>query len=181
MFATALCALLVPPADAALTVGSAAGATARSATAAKRRAAPVAHPIYPSKPRVAAATRFLSRRAGRKSFAVVDDRGSLAGYHEHGRFHSASVVKSMLLVAYLRRLAAEHRGLDATSKGLMYPMIHSSDNDAASAILAIVGEKALDRVARDAHMADYEPAGATWGSPRSPPPTLRASSTARTR
>ncbi len=81
----------------------------------------------------------------------------------HSRFHSASVVKSMLLVAYLRRLAAEHRGLDATSEGLMYPMIHSSDNDAASAILAIIGERALNRVARDAHMVDYLPGGGTWG------------------
>ena len=81
----------------------------------------------------------------------------------HSRFHSASVVKSMLLVAYLRKLAAEHRGLDASSKGLMYPMIHSSDNDSASSILAIVGQRALDRVARDAHMVDYQPGGGTWG------------------
>ncbi len=110
-----------------------------------------------------AATRFLRSRAGRKSFAVIDDRGSLHGYALHSRFHSASVVKSMLLVAYLRKLAAEHRALDSRSRGLLYPMIHSSDNDAASDVLAIVGERALDRVASDARMTDYEPAGATWG------------------
>jgi hypothetical protein len=69
----------------------------------------------------------------------------------------------MLLVAYLRKLGHEHRALDATSKGLLYPMIHSSDNDSASDVLAIVGEQALNRVARDARMTDYEPAGATWG------------------
>jgi hypothetical protein len=163
LLAAVLCALLATPADAPLAPSSAAGATARLVPPPERRADHAARPSYPSRPRVRAATRFLSRRAGRKAFAVVDDRGRLAGYHVHNRFHSASVVKSMLLVAYLRHLAAEHRGLDAASKGLMYPMIHSSDNDAASAILAIVGEQALDRVARDAGMGDYESGDATWG------------------
>ncbi|HTZ86288.1 MAG TPA: hypothetical protein VMB05_06435, partial [Solirubrobacteraceae bacterium] len=37
------------------------------------------------------------------------------------------------------------------------------DNDAASEVLESVGERALNRVARDARMRDYEPAGATWG------------------
>jgi hypothetical protein len=69
----------------------------------------------------------------------------------------------MLLVAYLRRLGSEHQALDSASKGLLYPMIHSSDNDAASDVLAIVGERALNRVARDAHMSDYQPGGGTWG------------------
>jgi hypothetical protein len=118
---------------------------------------------YPSPARLRAAKRFLSARSGRKAFAVIDDEGRLEGYHVHSRFHSASVVKSMLLVAYLRRLARGHRGLDDESRGLLYPMIHSSDNDAASAVLAIVGERALNRVARDAHMVDYEPGGGTWG------------------
>jgi hypothetical protein len=133
--------------------------SASTATGPARRQSPV----YPSSRRVRAARSFLRARAGRKAFAVVDDRGRLRGYRVHSRFHSASTVKSMLLVAYLRKLGAEHRALDATSKGLLYPMIHSSDNDAASSVLAIVGERALDRVARDARMTDYEPAGATWG------------------
>jgi hypothetical protein len=150
--------IVAPPAVAATTPASAAPITST-----RGHAQPALAPAYPSAPRMRAASRFLRRRAGRKSFAVVDDRGRLAGYHVHSRFHSASVVKSMLLVAYLRKLAAEHRRLDSASTGLMYPMIHSSDNDAASAILAIVGERALNRVARDARMTDYQPAGGTWG------------------
>jgi Beta-lactamase enzyme family len=109
------------------------------------------------------ARRYISARAGRKAFALVDNGGRLRGFRLHSRFHSASVVKSMLLVAYLRMLARERRSLDQGSQALLYPMIHSSDNDAASAVLAIVGERALDRVARDAHMRDYEPGGGTWG------------------
>jgi hypothetical protein len=112
---------------------------------------------------------------------VVDDHERLKGVEIHSRFHSASTVKSMLLVAYMRRLGSEHQALDSASKGLLYPMIHSFGNDAATDVLAIVGEDALNRDARDAHMSDYEPGGGTGGSPSSPPRISRASSTTRTR
>jgi hypothetical protein len=118
---------------------------------------------YPSSARVIAAAHYLAARAGLTAFAVVDDDGRLAGTDPHRRFHSASVVKSMLLVAYLRMLDSQHRSLDSASQGLLYPMIHSSDNAAASAVLAIVGQSALNRVARDAHMEDYEGDAGWWG------------------
>jgi hypothetical protein len=120
-------------------------------------------PAYPLSGRVRAAAHYLAGRAGIKAFALVDDDGRLTGVHMHRRFHSASVVKSMLLVAYLQMLAHQHRSLDSASQALLYPMIHSSDNGAASAVLAIVGEDALDRIAREAHMADYSPSGGAWG------------------
>jgi hypothetical protein len=112
---------------------------------------------------VARATRYLAGRAGTTAFAVIDDGGKLSGAHLHRRFHSASVVKSMLLVAYLRMVAKEHRRLDDADRGLLYPMIHSSDNEAASAVLRAVGEQRLDQVATAAQMHDYEAGGATWG------------------
>jgi beta-lactamase family protein len=119
---------------------------------------------YPGPKAVASAARWLDGRAGSaKAFAVIDDEGRLSGVHVHQRFHSASVVKSMLLVAYLRHLAAHHLGLDDESRGLLYPMIHSSDNDAASAVLSIVGSAALGRLARDAGMHDYRSGGLEWG------------------
>jgi hypothetical protein len=119
-------------------------------------------PAYPASKRVIAAAHYLSARAGTSAFAVLDDDGRLAGINLHRRFHSASVVKSMLLVAYLRMLALRHRPLDSAGRALLYPMIHSSDNDAASAVLAIVGQAALTRVARDAHMVDYQAASGWW-------------------
>jgi hypothetical protein len=111
---------------------------------------------------VIAAAHYLSTRIGTDAFAVIDDRGRLAGVDVHRRYHSASTVKSMLLVAYLRMLARERRGLDGASQALLYPMIHSSDNAAASTVLAIVGQGALNEVAREAHMTDYEPAQGWW-------------------
>ncbi len=136
----------------------------------------VEQPVDPSSRRVIAAAHYLAGRSGTNAFAVFDDHGRLAGLGVHVRFHSASVVKSMLLVAYLQMLAHQHRSLEGASQALLYPMIHSSDNAAASAVLAIVGEAALNRVAREAHMRDYEPAGACGASRRSRPPIWRASS-----
>jgi hypothetical protein len=160
----ALCALLAAPAQAPLAPEQAVAAGSETPAGSAPSPKPKARrPAYPSGTRVRRAQRYISRRAGRKAFAVVDDDGRLQGFKLHSRFHSASVVKSMLLVAYLRKLAREHGSLDKGSQALLYPMIHSSDNDAASAVLAIVGEQALDRVAHDAHMRDYEPGGGTWG------------------
>lgn len=118
---------------------------------------------FPHPGGVIAAAHYLSQRAGTTAFAVYDNERKLSGTNVHMRFHSASVVKSLLLVAYLQTLAAQHRGLSPESTGLMYPMIHSSDNNAASAIDAIVGDSGLDRVAHEAGMVDFETAGAWWG------------------
>jgi len=117
---------------------------------------------FPSPAAVAAASRFLAGRAGRASFAVIDSRGRLLGVRLHEHFVTASVVKVMMLVAYLQMLEAEHRALGAADSALLYPMIHVSDNSAASAVLAIVGRGALARVARAAGMSDYAPAAGWW-------------------
>jgi len=118
---------------------------------------------YPSPARVQAAGAYLARRSGVTAFAVVNSEGVLSGVSVHERFHSASVVKSMLLVAYLRKVADGHHRLSPAGRALLYPMIHESSNEAASAVLRIVGERDLNDVARDAHMTDYEPGGGRWG------------------
>jgi hypothetical protein len=61
----------------------------------------------------------------------------------------------MLLVAYLRRLADRHHRLDARSRSLLRPMIHVSDNAAATAVWRRVGDPRLRRLARRAGMRDF--------------------------
>jgi hypothetical protein len=119
-------------------------------------------PAYPSSGAISNAIRFLDSRAGRTSFAVVDSQGHLSGVRLHEHFQTASVVKVMMLVAYLEMLNAHHRGLNDSDTSLLYPMIHVSDNDAASAVLAIVGRAAVARVARESGMADYAPTAGWW-------------------
>jgi beta-lactamase class A len=72
------------------------------------------------------------------------------------------VIKVMFLTAYLQMLAAEHRGVSSSDNALLYPMIHESDNEAASAVLARIGEPAVERVARESGMSEYTPGVGWW-------------------
>ncbi len=113
---------------------------------------------FPSPARVSHAARFMAHRRGRTAFAVIDSQGRLSGVHVHWRFVSASVVKAMLLTTSLRKLSS-HRRLDGGSRSILYPMIHVSDNNAATAVWRRVGDGALRRLARRAGMTDFSISG----------------------
>jgi hypothetical protein len=114
---------------------------------------------FPRPAAVAAARRYLDRRSGYTAFATVDSEGRMGGKHLHRTFVSASVVKAMLLVAYLRKLAGERRRLDAGSRALLRPMIQLSDNDAATAVYLHVGDDRLRALARRTGMRDFSVSG----------------------
>jgi len=152
----------------ALSAGTVTGVTPPDAST---QPAPAATPRPPAKPRppayptsaaIASALRYLDARAGRTSLAVVDSRGRLSGVRLREHFQSASVVKVMFLTAFLQRLNADHAGVSALDRSLLYPMIHESNNDAASAVLDRVGLGAIARVAREAGMQDYAPGVGWW-------------------
>jgi hypothetical protein len=117
---------------------------------------------YPSSSAIAAASGYLEGRAGRTSLAVVNSAGEVSGVNLHEHLETASVVKVMMLVAFLQMRSVEHRSLDAADEALLYPMIHISDNEAASAVYGIVGEPAVARVARESGMSDYAPGIGWW-------------------
>ena len=125
--------------------------------------------------RVGDATQFVRGREGSVSFAVIDERGRTHGFRRGARHSSASVVKAMLLVAYLDRRDVRRRGLRRAERSLLGPMIRVSDNDAASAIYERVGEGGLSRLARRAGMRRFDP-NPVWGARRSRRVTRRVSS-----
>ena len=131
---------------------------ASAAAAGKKRALA----DYPWQRRVRRAARFARRRAGAVSFAVVDERGRIHGWHRGARYSSASVVKAMLLVAYLRKGGVRGRRLHGSEKATLGPMIRRSDNGAADAIHANVGSQGLRRLARRAGMSRFIPSP-SWG------------------
>ncbi len=149
---------------AVLAIGTGAGASVSQAFEFEGSGTGVPLPTFPSAPAIGTAEAYLDTRAGHTGFAVVNTQGQLSGVRMHDQFHSASLVKAMLLVAYLRMLAAQHRGLDGSSTALLYPMIHVSDNNAASAVFAIVGGGGLTALAQAAGMTDFalDPGG-RWG------------------
>jgi Beta-lactamase enzyme family len=112
--------------------------------------------------RVRDATSFLSSRTGTASFAVVDEHRRIHGHRAEIAYSSASLVKAMLLAAYLNRRDVRHRRLRAAERGLLGPMIRVSDNDAATAVYERVGPGGLARLTRRAGMRHFVP-NPVWG------------------
>jgi hypothetical protein len=117
---------------------------------------------YPRPDAVRRAQEFAASR-GDVSFAVLDPSIGMRGFDADRQFSSASVSKALLLAAELRRLDREGLPLDAETKGLLEPMVTYSDNGAADAIYAEVGDEGLEEVARHAGMRDFEPTPGFWG------------------
>jgi hypothetical protein len=119
---------------------------------------------FPAPRAIARARAYLAGRAGRTAFAVIDSEGRLSGVNVHSTFLTASVVKAMLLVGYLRRLdAMGQHTVDSFSNSFLYPMIHISDNNAATQCWSIVGDSGLYSVARAAGMSEFSVSG-SWGT-----------------
>lgn len=110
------------------------------------------------------AASYAANRAGDVSFGVRTGRG-LRGVGVRRSVPSASVVKAMLLVAYLRRPEVRTRPLRSDERTLLGPMIRRSDNAAASQVCNIVGTDGLARLARRVHMRRFH-ATRPWGLSR---------------
>ena len=120
---------------------------------------------FPGPAAIARAERYLRTRTGRTALAVVDSEGRVSGVNVNEQFITGSVVKAMLLVAYLRRLdAMGQHYVDSYSNSFLYPMINVSDNDAASKCWSVVGNAGLYAVAAAAGMTHFSvDTTASWG------------------
>ena len=109
-----------------------------------------------------AAVRYVEGRQGVVSFAFVTPQGKLRGYRKWRPAPSASVLKAMLLVAYLNRASVRRRALTDSDRSLLAPMIRWSDNATATRVLGIVGQRKLDRLADRANMRHFR-LRSPWG------------------
>lgn len=112
---------------------------------------------YPPVGRLRAVQRWLRSRGGINSWALVDSWGRMHRFAPGRVYVSASLVKAMLLVAYLRGIG--NRGPDAGERASLDPMIKVSSNDAADTVYNRVGDAALYRLARLAGMRNFSVAG----------------------
>jgi beta-lactamase class A len=147
---------------AAIAIAATPGAAVAGGERAGEQAAKKGDGEHPWRKRVRSAERYARSRTGRVSFAIVDEGGRVRGDRGGARYSSASLVKTMLLVAYLR--TARGRGLDDSERALLGPMIRVSDNDAADQIMGRVGADGLARLARRARMRRFSPSEAWGGS-----------------
>ncbi len=131
------------------------GAPESSAEKAALRVLAPLPPLVPTAAARRAAFAWAARRDGDVAVAVVDSRGRAYGCRASDRFITASLVKPMLLVAYLRG----HSSLDPAMRATLTRMITASDNDAADAVYRYVGRRGLMRLARRAGMRRFRADG----------------------
>jgi hypothetical protein len=150
-------------------VGRGAGPAAAAGVHAARSAAP-ARCLVPGygkpldtlwHPDIAAATAYARTRTGDITFAVRTDH-RYYGYRPDHVEWSASVVKAMLMVTYLDEPSVAHRNLNGADRALLDPMITQSDNNAATAVRAIVGNGGLQALADRVGMRHFATA-VIWG------------------
>ena len=109
--------------------------------------------VWPSATALATTERWLRGRLGLTALAVIDSRGRLHGYRYDRRFASASIVKAMLLVQYLRT----HADVSGDERLLLTRMIVDSDNAATDGVFAQIGSRGLSDLARGAGMGRFAP------------------------
>jgi hypothetical protein len=105
-------------------------------------------PPFPRYQSLLEAQRYAAHRLGDVSFAVMRSDGRLRGWRQARQAPSASVVKAMLLAAYLH----SDRPLTTDIAATVRPMIQVSDNGAAISVFNIVGREGLQRVGRSVGM-----------------------------
>jgi hypothetical protein len=115
-------------------------------------------------PDMNAAISYARTRAGDIAFAVRTDH-RFFGYRADHVEWSASVVKAMLLVAYLDRPSVANRPLNGYDGSLLRPMIEFSDNNAATTVVGIVGNGGLLALARRVGMTHFA-TDPIWGKTR---------------
>jgi hypothetical protein len=118
---------------------------------------------FPGGQAVRAARRFAAGREGEVSFAVLGDPGGMTGLGVNRRYESASLVKAMILVAYLRLLEKEKREASPLELTRLDAMIRVSDNFSASDLYEEVGPEGLEEVARLAGMKNFV-SSTFWGN-----------------
>jgi Beta-lactamase enzyme family len=134
------------------------------AVAASGPSTPAADPPANWEPDVAAAREYAQARQGTITFHVRTERGRWS-YDADRAVPSASVIKAMLMAAYLDRPDVRDRPLTAADHRLLDPMIRRSGNRAATRVRDMVGNEALLRLARRAGMTRFA-SDPVWGLSR---------------
>ncbi|MEO8347514.1 MAG: serine hydrolase [Acidobacteriota bacterium] len=109
------------------------------------------------------ATAYAQSRSGTESFVVRDESGVRHGWNGARVYGSASVLKAMLLVAYLHRPSVRDRALTDDEKAKLEPMIRRSANEPASYFVNLMGAAPLNRLAMRAGMDHFRLHRPVWG------------------
>jgi hypothetical protein len=107
------------------------------------------------RPDVKAATEYLNTRVGDIAFAVRIPGHKIWGYRPDHQEWSASIVKAMLLVAYISEPSIANRRLTASERSILGGMITASNNYDAQIIYNQVGNSGLEALAHRVGMTHF--------------------------
>jgi hypothetical protein len=115
-------------------------------------------------PHIKAAINYVHTRRGDIAFAVRIPGHKIWGYRPDHQEWSASIVKAMLLVAYISEPSVADRRLTTGERSILAGMITASNNDDAQVIYDQVGNGGLEALAHRVGMTHFatNPDG-IWG------------------
>src|SRR5918992_5897184 len=96
-------------------------------------------------PHMRDAVRYANSRDTAFSIAVIGRDGEWYRHRSRRNHESVSVLKVILMVAYLRLPSVRERRLRENDRDLLGPMIRRSDNATASRIRDLVGRRRIMR------------------------------------
>jgi hypothetical protein len=124
-------------------------------------------PPSPTESELDTAALHAAASGSEAAFAIADATGRVRGWQVDRTFESASVVKAMLLVAYLNRPERRAAPLREADRRLLAPMIRRSANRPAQIVYRAVGDSGLRRLAARAGMERFRSShvelGWEWG------------------
>ena len=97
---------------------------------------------------MAEAARWAETRRGEVSIALLDEGGRLLAHRGRRVAGTASLLKPLLMTAYLRRASVRDRPLRDADRRLLGPMIRWSANAPATWIVDRLGAAAIERTGR---------------------------------
>ena len=114
------------------------------------------------KPDIAAASDYAQNRKGLIGFGIRTENPALPGQNGYWHWHhgttmpSASVIKAMILVAYLSRSDVRNRALTDKDRGMLRPMIEWSSDSATNKTFNYVGFDGLRKLANRVGMRKFK-------------------------
>lgn len=112
----------------------------------------------------AGADAYAQQRAGSVAFALVDTEGRRHGRRPFAGWYSASLLKPIILGAYLRRPSVRRRALTSAERRLLAPMIRASADDPANRLVVDLGADRVQAFGRRLGLNSLTVVLPTWGS-----------------
>jgi beta-lactamase family protein len=123
-----------------------------------------AQATVPWQPDFAAARDYAKNRKGIIGIALRTEKG-FWGWNQKKQEPSASVIKAMILVAYLDLPSVRDRELTHKDRSMLDPMIKKSDDHATDKVFSYVGFDGLKALAKRVGMTRFE-TSYHWGRSR---------------